>query len=192
MTAWTIATTIKYARPAGRTPGLLGADLVVTAAALLCTAAAIILSGCDFLLRGERISVVINGTVLMLLAGVTVGYLAGLAEQLEAQRQLMIETEATSRERERLARDIHDSFLQVLAMVQREGAEAGGEAAELGRLAGQQEAALRALISTGPAPASNDASKTDLRTLLASLEAEGVIVSGPAAPVMLEKRLVWN
>ena len=44
------------------------------------------------------------------------------------------------------ARDIHDSVLQVLAMVQRRGAEAGGAAAELGRLAGQQEAALRSLI----------------------------------------------
>ena len=32
-------------------------------------------------------------------------------------------------------------------MVQRRGAEAGGEAAEIGRLAGEQEAALRALVT---------------------------------------------
>ena len=61
--------------------------------------------------------------------------------------QRATEIEAASRERERLARGIHDSVLQVLALVQRRGAEAGGEAAEIGRLAGEQEAALRALIA---------------------------------------------
>jgi signal transduction histidine kinase len=39
-----------------------------------------------------------------------------------------------------------------LALVQRRGAELGGEAAELGRLAGQQEAVLRALVSSAPPP----------------------------------------
>ena len=68
---------------------------------------------------------------------------------MEAERQHATEVEAASRERERLARDIHDSVLQVLALVQRRGAEAGGAAAELGRLAGQQEAALRALMGGG-------------------------------------------
>src|SRR5213078_2598451 len=100
---------------------------------------ALILSACDFLLRSEKITVALNGVVLLLLAGVVVGHLARLA----------VEVEATSRARERLARDIHDSVLQVLAMVQRRGAEAGGEAAELGRLAGQQEAALRFLVGGG-------------------------------------------
>ena len=117
-------------------------------------AAAIILSGCDFLVRGERV-VVTNGTVLMLLAGITVGYLSGLAGELESERRRVIEVQAASRERERLARDIHDSVLQVLAMVQRRGAEAGGEAAELGRLAGQQEAALRALMHPPASSASS-------------------------------------
>jgi signal transduction histidine kinase len=110
---------------------------------------AILLSGCDFLLRGERVSVTVSAAALLLLAGATVGYLAAVAEQLEEQRKLIIEDEATARERDRLARDIHDSVLQVLAMVQRRGAEAGGEAAELGRLAGQQETALRALVGSG-------------------------------------------
>ncbi len=50
------------------------------------------------------------------------------------------------RERARLARAVHDGVLQVLALVQRRGAELGGDAAELGRLAGEQEAALRSLI----------------------------------------------
>ena len=108
--------------------------------------AALVLSGCDFLLRSEAITVVLNGVVLLLLAGVVVGHLARLAAEVETERRHVLEVEAASRERERLARDIHDSVLQVLAMVQRRGAEAGGEAAELGRLAGQQEAALRSLV----------------------------------------------
>ena len=108
--------------------------------------AALVISGCDFLLRSEAITVVLNGVVLLLLAGVVVGHLARLAAEVEAERRHVLEVEAASRERERLARDIHDSVLQVLAMVQRRGAEAGGEAAELGRLAGQQEAALRSLV----------------------------------------------
>jgi signal transduction histidine kinase len=170
MTAWTVATTIAYARPDLRTPLLLSADLAVTAGLLLSTgvleypqamrsgvmpvtatwvagpvlawavqhgrragaAAALIMSGCDFVLRHESITVVLNGVVLLLLAGVIVGHLARLAAEVEAERQHIGQVEAASRERERLARDIHDSVLQVLALVQRRGAEAGGAAAELG------------------------------------------------------------
>ena len=49
-------------------------------------------------------------------------------------------------ERARLARAVHDGVLQVLALVQRRGARARRRGAELGRLAGEQESALRALI----------------------------------------------
>ena len=223
MTAWTVATTIAYARPDRRTPLLLSADLVVTAGLLLSTAvlqyphamrigvtpvtatwvagpvlawavrygrragaaAALIMSGCDFLLRSESITVVLNGVVLLLLAGVIVGHLARLAAEVEADRQHVVQVEAASRERERLARDIHDSVLQVLALVQRRGAEAGGAAAELGRLAGQQEAALRALVGGGPAAsASGD---VDLRALVLPAQSEQVTVSVPAQDVRLEK-----
>jgi signal transduction histidine kinase len=223
MTAWTVATTIAYARPGGRTPVLLSADLAVTVGLLLSTAAlqyphamrsgvmpvtatwvagpvlawavrygkragaaaALIVSGCDFLLRSESITVVLNGVVLLLLAGVIVGHLARLAAEVEADRQHVVQVEAASRERERLARDIHDSVLQVLALVQRRGAEAGGAAAELGRLAGQQEAALRALVRGSPAAsASGD---VDLRALLLPAQSERVTVSVPAQAVLLEK-----
>jgi signal transduction histidine kinase len=223
MTAWTVATTIAYARPDRRTPLLLSADLAVTAGLLLTTAAlqyphamrsgvmpvtatwvagpvlawavrygsragaaaALIVSGCDFLLRSESITVVLNGVVLLLLAGVIVGHLARLAAEVEADRQHIAGVEAASRERERLARDIHDSVLQVLALVQRRGAEAGGAAAELGRLAGQQEAALRALVGGGPAA---DASgEVDLRALVLPSQSDQVTVSAPAQAVLLEK-----
>jgi signal transduction histidine kinase len=101
--------------------------------------------------------------------------------------QRATEIEAASRERDRLARGIHDSVLQVLALVQRRGAEVGGEAAEIGRLAGEQEAALRALIAAdgdggGPALASGD---LDLRALLTQEASASVSVVTPAGPVLL-------
>jgi len=147
--------------------------------------AALIMSGCDFLLRSEAITVVLNGVVLLLLAGVVVGHLARLAAEVETERRHVLEVEAASRERERLARDIHDSVLQVLAMVQRRGAEAGGEAAELGRLAGQQEAALRSLVGEGQA--ASGPGDVDLRALVLPVQSDRVTVSAPAQAVRLEK-----
>jgi signal transduction histidine kinase len=148
--------------------------------------AALIMSGCDLMLiRGAAISVALNGIVLLLLAGVIVGHLARLAAEVEAERQHVIEVEAASRERERLARDIHDSVLQVLVLVQRRGAEAGGAAAELGRLAGQQEAALRALVGGGSA--ANAPGEVDLRALVLPAQTDRVTVSAPAQAVLLKK-----
>ncbi len=141
---------------------------------------ALILSACDFALRGWTFAVPPNGEVLMLLAGVVVGHVARLAAGLETERQHADRAEAASRERERLARDIHDSVLQVLALVARRGLEAGGEAAELGRLAGQQEAALRALIGVESAAESGD---VDLSALLLSVATDSVTVSAPAGAV---------
>ena len=149
-------------------------------------ATALIMSGCDFLLRSEAITVALNGVVLLLLAGVIVGHLARLAADVEAEHQRATQLEAASRERERLARDIHDSVLQVLAMVQRRGAEAGGAAAELGRLAGQQEAALRSLVGSGGAAAS-PSGDVDLRALVLPIASDQVTVSAPAQSVRLEK-----
>jgi signal transduction histidine kinase len=142
---------------------------------------ALIMSGCDFaLVPVAALSVALNGVVLLLLAGVIVGHLARLAAEVEAERQHATAVEAASRERERLARHIHDSVLQVLALVQRRGAEAGGTAAELGRLAGQQEAALRALVGGGIAAdglAPGGLGSLDLRALLLPAQTDRVTVS---------------
>ena len=73
--------------------------------------------------------VTLNGAVLLLLAGVVMGYMTHLARGAEQRLQRATEVEASNRERERLARSIHDSVLQVLALVERRGAELGGEAA---------------------------------------------------------------
>ena len=151
------------------------------------TITALIMSGCDFVLRHGDVAVVLNGVVLLLLAGWTIGHVARLAAAVETERQHAAAVEAASRERERLARGIHDSVLQVLALVQRRGAEAGGEAAELGRLAGEQEAALRSLVGGAP-PAAAQApdGDVDLRALVLPAQAERVTVSVPAQAVRLD------
>jgi signal transduction histidine kinase len=150
--------------------------------------AGLILAVGDFILYGEVLGAALNGMVLLLLAGVVVGHVARLAAQVEIERQRAVGAEAASRERERLARDIHDSVLQVLALVQRRGAEAGGEAAEIGRLAGQQEVALRALVGRGrPDREPAEAEVADLRALLAASGTENVSVGTPAQAVRLTR-----
>jgi signal transduction histidine kinase len=122
---------------------------------------------------------------LMLLVGV--GFVLGLAassSRRSAERlAVALRTEAAAAERERLARSIHDSVLQVLASVRRRGAELGGEAAELARLAGAQEIALRALVSSTPVVTESGAA--DLGARLKLLETERFSVSVPATPVPL-------
>jgi signal transduction histidine kinase len=82
---------------------------------------------------------------------------------------------AAAAERARLARVVHDGVLQVLALVQRRGAELGGETAELGRLAGEQEQALRLLIRSQdavaavPGSAGHPAATADLAAALGAL-----------------------
>lgn len=92
----------------------------------------------------------LHNALLVCVASVGIGYAVEVARASERTLARALQIEAATRERERLARDIHDSVLQVLAMVQRRGASLGGEAAELGRMAGEQEVALRALVSHGP------------------------------------------
>lgn len=62
----------------------------------------------------------------------------------------------------------------------------GGEAAELGRLAGEQEVALRTLVAT-PMPVVDAHGDIDVRALLEPLAQERVTVSCPATPVPLDR-----
>jgi hypothetical protein len=98
--------------------------------------------------------------------------------------QQAVELDAATRERERLARGIHDGVLQVLALVQRRGAELGGEGAELGRLAGEQEAALRSLVGMDVAPMTTGG-LVDLRGLLRPVDGARVHLVTSADPVVL-------
>jgi signal transduction histidine kinase len=148
--------------------------------------AAIGMGACDVGTRGVLSQATLTGTVIMALAALAVGQVARLAAVAERSLREAAEREAAGRERERLARGIHDSVLQVLALVQRRGAELGGDAAELGRLAGEQEAALRALVhAEAPAPTG----QIDLRTALGRLTSATVSLSAPATGVLVPARV---
>jgi signal transduction histidine kinase len=130
----------------------------------------------------------VSGAVLLLLAGIAVGHVSRLGAQAQERLRQAVQLEAATRERERLARDIHDSVLQVLSLVQRRSAEIGGAAAELGVLAGEQEAALRSLVSPARATGSGGSTGSvtgDLRELLAPYTAANVSLATPAQPVIL-------
>lgn len=152
--------------------------------------AAIVVAAADAVQRGSADAVVGNAAVLLLLAGVAVGHVARLAGQAERRLQQAAEAEAATRERERIARGIHDSVLQVLAMVQRRGREIGGDAAELGRLAGEQERALRLLVrGTGSVSAAGSScaggGSVDLAELLRGCTAADVTATVAGSPIML-------
>lgn len=128
----------------------------------------------------------IHNIVLLMVAGCAIGYVIELARASEATLTRALQVEAATRERERLSRDIHDGVLQVLALVQRRGGEPGADFAELGRLAGEQERALRALMSGGPLPARCEPLEPqDLRTLLGPYAGERITLSAPGTPVLL-------
>jgi signal transduction histidine kinase len=141
----------------------------------------------DVWLRGTFSIDLARDTILLVGTGFVVGLAASAARQASEQLRRAARAEAASAERERLARSIHDSVVQVLARVRARGGELGGEAAELARLAGEQEIALRSLFSAG-APGSSLAGGEEQRDLAAAvreLAGTRVEVSVPATPVPL-------
>jgi signal transduction histidine kinase len=126
--------------------------------------------------------------VLLIVTGLVIGMASVTARRSAEQLAHALRSEAATAERERLARSIHDSVLQVLARVQRRGAALGGEAAELARLAGEQEVALRALVAAAP-PESTPDGEVDLRALLQIMASPRVDIAVPATRVMLPARL---
>ena len=145
--------------------------------------AAAAVGAADIAHRGALTVPTANNIVLLLLAGAVVGWTVSLARRGEVALARALAVEAAARERERLSRDIHDGVLQVLALVGRRGQSAGGEAAEIGRLAAEQEQALRALVGTPPSD--EVAGQVDLRALLSAYSSSSVTVSTPATPVVL-------
>jgi len=124
----------------------------------------------------------LNAAALLLLAGTLVGYARNLVALSANRMRDAAALAAATTERERLARRIHDSVLQVLALVARDGAALGPEAAKLARLAGEQEAALRAIVTAPPAAHDGEA---DLTTLLTRYSSARVSVAAPAGRVAL-------
>src|SRR6266545_2921444 len=85
--------------------------------------------------------------------GVRAGVIAGLALGVSlAAGQLAngVERAARLAERESLARQIHDSVLQALALVHKRGRELAAQVAGLAEMAAGQERALRALVLRDP------------------------------------------
>ncbi len=122
----------------------------------------------NILIRGDPTPGTLEATVLYLLAAGVVGYAVGLVREAEQAFAEGVRLQAATAERERLAREVHDGVLQVLALMSRKGEQYGGELADLGRLAGEQESALRKLVQSRPVaePASGTA---DLKELLVEL-----------------------
>jgi signal transduction histidine kinase len=137
-------------------------------------------------LPGERPVVLLDlagGTLNFVLAGGAVGLVARLLER--SAGQLRRATEETIRARERaarlaeresLARQIHDSVLQALALVHKRGRElaSGGpvppdQVAGLAEMAGSQERALRSLILRDPDEERTPAGAASLRAALEAL-----------------------
>jgi len=147
--------------------------------------AALVISAADVIeVWPDASSSTLDSIVQLVLVGVVVGYTVELYAAGRRDLARAVAVEAATRERERLAADIHDSVLQVLAYAQWRGAQVGGEAAEIGRLAGEQEARLRAMVSSG-APQFGAGGEADVRVLLGGMSDRGVSVSGPAGPVLL-------
>ena len=148
--------------------------------------AAIVQGAVSLVVRQGYDGSTLTNVVLLLLAATTTGYVTQLLVRAEAELAAAAAGRAAADERDRLARSIHDGVLQVLALVQRRGAELGGDAAQLGRLAGEQEAALRALI-TSSAHESSLSADVDVAARLVACRAADVTVSVPAQPVRLDR-----
>ncbi|WP_223245376.1 MacS family sensor histidine kinase [Streptomyces sp. CBMA156] len=186
-TIWAAGTVLGFAAKGGWRPAAASGSLIGVA---------------NILGHGGPTGDNIHNIVLLMVAGCAIGYVIELARASEATLTRALQVEAATRERERLSRDIHDGVLQVLALVQRRGAEPGGgtaggaDFAELGRLAGEQERALRALMTAGPLPrqraARPDAAEPrdpdepcDLTALLRPYADERITLSAPGTPVLL-------
>ncbi|MGH3485012.1 MAG: MacS family sensor histidine kinase [Nocardioidaceae bacterium] len=165
---WAAGPTLALAVAAGFTGGLIGAG--VTSLALLG-------------LRLRFTTVEVNNIQLLVVAGLVVGYAATTTRRAQARLREAIAGQAAAEERERLARSIHDGVLQVLAHVKRRGTALGGEAADLGALAGEQEVALRSLITRRAAVADG---RADLCSALTGLQTTTVEVIFPAQAVPLD------
>ncbi|MGI9157692.1 MAG: MacS family sensor histidine kinase [Marmoricola sp.] len=153
--------------------------------------AAVVVSAADLGVRSSFDQTTYGNIFLLLLGGPIVGFLSGLLQQMARERDRAERAAAAAAERARLARVVHDGVLQVLALVQRRGTELGGEAAELGRLAGGQELALRALVQTQEASydegGTGERDLAQLLTALATRTSPRVDVAVPGGPVLLSR-----
>jgi len=168
---------------------------VVSAAVLLGRRggipAAVLIGVVDLVEVGKATPNTVNNIVLLLLIGALIGYACDLAREGHAKLREALVLEARVRERERLARTVHDGVLQTLAFINRRGAQLGGEAVQLGSMAADQERLLRALVSgtTPDESASAVHGDLDLRQQLGRFAEGRVHLVAPADPVMVPPRV---
>ncbi|MGC4962776.1 MacS family sensor histidine kinase [Gordonia sp. DT101] len=134
-----------------------------------------------------------NATIIIIVAtGMAVGLAAVIARRAHAVLVRAAGIAAATEERDRLSREVHDGVLQVLALIAKRGREIGGPTTELAELAGEQERALRQLVSdagrlgishTGT---STDGAAAELGAILRGFAAERVSVSAPATLVAVD------
>jgi signal transduction histidine kinase len=174
-TLWATNATISAAIVSGPIAGMLGGVVVMIASTVV--------KGSINYDLGRNATIVIE-----LAVGLAVGMAAQTARRAHAELEQAARLAASQQERERLSREVHDGAIQVLALVSRRGREIGGQATELAELAGQQERALRRLVSsadTGPQPGA----LVDVGALLRQRASDRVAVSLPADPVLLDGRV---
>jgi len=171
-TLWATNATISAAILFGPIAGMLTGLIIMAASAAL--------KGYVHIDLGRNATIVIE-----LAVGLAVGMAAQTARRAHAELELAARLSASLEERERLSRQVHDGAIQVLALVARRGREIGGETAQLAELAGEQERALRRLVSAGE-PVPRDAATADIGALLRRRASDRVSVSVPADPVLLD------
>jgi signal transduction histidine kinase len=133
----------------------------------------------------------ISNIVILVLLGSCLGYGMDLARDGHAALTEALRVQAEVRERDRLARTVHDGVLQTLSYIHRRGLDLGGEAGEIGSMAADQERLLRALVSKVSSPPGTDGPRgsgravVDLRSVLDKYADGAVQVIPPAEPVLM-------
>ncbi|MCV7219807.1 MacS family sensor histidine kinase [Mycolicibacterium elephantis] len=173
-------------------PTTLWATNATISAAILMGPIAGMLTGVAVMIAGTVVKGVVNydlvgnATIVIELAvGLAVGMAAQTARRAHAELDQAARLAAAQQERERLSREVHDGAIQVLALVSRRGREIGGATAELAEMAGEQERALRRLVSSADAEP-RVGQMTDIGALLRTQASDRVSVSLPAEPVLLD------
>ncbi|WP_330234176.1 DUF5931 domain-containing protein [Nocardia sp. NBC_00508] len=127
-----------------------------------------------------------DATVPVLVSvGLALGLAANTATRAQDQLERAVRLTASAEERERLSREVHDGVLQVLSYIKRRGHEIGGRTEELAQRAGEQEVALRVLISEQAEHRDEGGAEVDLRPLLTAHSTPKVSVSTPGDPVQV-------
>ncbi len=172
-TLWATNATISAAILRGPIAGMLAGVVVIAASATV---------------KGYvSIDLARNATIVIELAvGLAIGMAAQTARRAHAELQRAALLSASVAERERLARQVHDGVIQVLALVSKRGREIGGPTTELADLASQQESALRRLVSAEDVRHDDHPALVDIRVGLSRQAGERVVVSVPATPVLLD------